>query len=422
MIQRYSHTLWAFIRARYLALTLRSPAAIARYHDRRIRRLIGDSLPRFPFYRRNLEGGFAALPIMDKAGLMANFAGCNLGGYSAEFVLQSLGKGRSEADGFHFGQSTGTSGNRGVYVISERERFIWLGTILAKTLPDALWRQHRVAIALPGMSSLYGSASAGSRIRLAFYDTADGIEAWEDALVEFNPDTIVASPKVLRHLAERGKLPARGIFSGAEVLDPLDRAVIEDATGRTVREIYMATEGLFGVSCPHGALHLAEDVVHFEWEDAPGGGTLKTPIVTDFTRTAQAMVRYRMNDLLELSNEPCPCGSAFQRVEAVHGRADDIFMLANRSGAIVTVTPDVVRNAIVDAHPGIADFRAVQTGSAAIAITLVGAEGEIASRARAALERRLEHLGITAEIVLHDGIEVPFDRKLRRVRRDWSPG
>lgn len=421
MIRRYSHTLGAFVRARYLAMTLRSRAAIARHHDRRLGRLLEDSLPRFPFYRGHLEGGFTALPIMDKAELMANFAACNLGGYSAQFVRQSLGEGRGAAGGFHFGQSTGTSGNRGVYVISERERFIWLGTILAKTLPDALWCRHKVAIALPGMSSLYSSASAGSRIRLAFYDTADGVEAWEDALVGFDPDTIVASPKVLRHLAERGKLPACRIFSGAEVLDPLDRAMIEDATGKTVREIYMATEGLFGVSCPHGTLHLAEDVVHFEWEDAPGEGTLKTPIVTDFTRSAQAMVRYRMNDLLELSDAPCPCGSAFQRVMAVHGRADDIFLLANGSGAIVTVTPDVVRNAIVDAHPGINDFRAVQIGPALIAITVGGADRDMANRACAALRGKLAHLGVTAEIIVQDGIAVPFDKKLRRVRRDWSP-
>lgn len=421
MIQRYLYTLGAFMKARYLAATLRSSAAIARHHDRRIRHLIEDSLPRFPFYRTHLKGGFAALPIMDKAQLMANFAECNLSGRSAAFVRQSLAEGRGEADGLHFGQSTGTSGNRGVYVISERERFIWLGTILAKTLPDALWRQHRVAIALPGMSSLYGSASTGSRIRLAFYDTADGIEAWEDALLRFDPDTVVASPKVLRHLAERGKLPARSIFSGAEVLDPLDRAVIEDATGRTVREIYMATEGLFGVSCPHGALHLAEDVVHFEWEDAPGYGALKTPIVTDFTRSAQAMVRYRMNDLLELSDEPCSCGSAFKRVKAVHGRADDIFLLANSSGAIVTVTPDVVRNAIIDAHPGINDFRAVQTGPTSVAITVGGAGRDMANLARAAVLRKLAHLGVTADVVVQDDMAVPFDRKLRRVRREWSP-
>jgi putative adenylate-forming enzyme len=421
MIGGFAHTLAAFAKARYLAATLRSRAAIARHHDRQLSRLIAQSLPRFPFYRAHLAGGFAGLPVMDKAALMANFAGCNLGGFSADVVRQSLAEGRDGADGFQFGQSTGTSGNRGYYVISERERFVWLGTILAKTLPDALWRSHRVAIALPGMSSLYRSASSGSRIRLAFYDTAEGMAAWEDALAGFAPDTIVASPKVLRHLAERGKLPAQAIFSGAEVLDPLDRAAIEGATGQIVREIYMATEGLFGVSCPHGALHLAEDVVHFEWEDARGDGALKVPIVTDFTRTAQAMVRYRMNDLLELSDEPCACGSAFQRVKAVHGRADDIFLLVGTNGALVTVTPDVVRNAIVDAHPGIADFRAVQTGPAAITITLAQADGEMANLARAALAQRLARLGISAEITLGDGLAVPFDGKLRRVRREWSP-
>lgn len=421
MIGGYLDTLRAFVKVRYLAATLRNPAAIARHHDREIGRLIAHGLTRFPFYRPHLEGGFSTLPIMDKAALMANFGQCNLGGFSAAFVRQALLEGRGGVDGFHFGQSTGTSGNRGYYVISERERFVWLGTILAKTLPDALWRNHRVAIALPGMSSLYRSASSGSRIQLAFYDTAEGIAAWEDALVQFAPDTIVASPKVLRHLAERGKLTAREIFSGAEVLDPLDRSAIEGATGRIVREIYMATEGLFGVSCRHGALHLAEDVVHFEWEDAATGGALKVPIVTDFTRSAQAMVRYRMNDLLELSDEPCPCGSAYQRVTAVHGRADDIFLLVSAAGAIVTVTPDVVRNAIVDAHSGIADFRAVQTEPSAITIALAGADGEMASLARAALAQKLARLGVTAEITLRGDIAVPFDRKLRRVRRDWSP-
>jgi putative adenylate-forming enzyme len=422
MISGYAHTLGAFVRARYLAATLRSRAAIARHHDRQLRRLIAHRLPRFAFYRPHLHGGFAGLPVMDKAALMANFAQCNLGSFSADTVRQTLLEGRTGAQGFHFGQSTGTSGNRGYYVISETERFVWLGTIIAKTLPDALWRRHRVAIALPGMSSLYRSASSGSRISLAFFDTAEGMAAWEDALVRFDPDTIVASPKVLRHLAERGKLPAHRIFSGAEVLDPLDRVVIEAATGRTVREIYMATEGLFGVSCPHGALHLAEDVVHFEWEDAPGQGALKVPIVTDFTRAAQAMVRYRMNDLLELSDAPCPCGSAFQRVTAVHGRADDIFLLVGTNGALVTVTPDVVRNTIVDAHRGIIDFRAVQTGPATIKITLAQADDDMANLARAALAQKLARLGISADVTLGDGLAVPFDSKLRRVRRAWSPG
>ena len=40
MIRRYSHTLGAFMRARYLAMTLRSRAAIARHHDRRVYSLL----------------------------------------------------------------------------------------------------------------------------------------------------------------------------------------------------------------------------------------------------------------------------------------------------------------------------------------------------------------------------------------------
>ena len=41
-------------------------------------------------------------------------------------------------------------------------------------------------------------------------------------------------------------------FQRAEVLDPIDREIIEKTAGQRVREIYMATEGLFGVSCKMG--------------------------------------------------------------------------------------------------------------------------------------------------------------------------
>lgn len=352
---------------------------------------------------------------------MANLGDCNLGGFSKPFIRDALQEGCVHHHGYYFGQSTGTTGNRGYYVISEKERFIWLGTILAKALPDALLRKHRVAIALPGMSSLYASANTGSRIQLAFFDTAHGMQSWENDLVRFAPDTIVASPKVLRYLAERGKLSAHNIFSGAEVLDPVDRTVIEAETGVTLREIYMATEGLFGVSCVHGSMHLAEDVVHFEWEDIAPDSALKKPIVTDFTRSSQAMVRYRMNDLLELSDEPCPCGSAFQRVKAIHGRADDIFLMTSNNGTVVTVTPDVIRNAIIDAHPVIDDFRAVQIGPLTIEITLGENSSEAAHCVQELLTERLAYLEISAKILVQTGIKVPFDSKLRRVRNAYSP-
>ena len=412
----------AYLAARWRARRLASRAAIARYQQRQLARLMRDAARDLPFYRGHAGQPFAAWPVIDKAALLANFAAINRAGLSADQVRQALARGEERLAGHLIGMSTGTSGNRGFYVITEAERFVWLGTILAKALPDALWRRHKVALALPALSDLYRSASLGSRIQLRFFDLAHGPSAWAEDLAAFAPDTIVAPPKVLRWLAERGALRAERIFSGAEVLDPLDRAVIEEATGRVVRQIYMATEGLFAVSCPHGTLHLAEDVVHFEFEAADPESGLVSPIVTDFTRRAQGMIRYRMNDLVELDSRPCPCGSAFQALARVEGRSDDIFLLPGAGGALVMVTPDVMRNALLDADGAIRDFRVVQTGAGEIAVSLeAGLSAETDSRVKAALEAALARCGASAAITVTRGIETDFSRKLRRVSRAWSP-
>jgi putative adenylate-forming enzyme len=405
----------AFARTRWLQMRLRSRDDVERLHRRRLDRMMREVIASSPYYRDLEATRFADLPVMDKTSLLANFERLNQGGLRADQVRDALARGEDRIGDFLIGQSTGTSGNRGYYVISDTERFVGLGTILAKTLPDALWRRHRVALAMPGLSSLYKSASTGSRITLGFFDLAEGVDAWADKLAAFAPDTIVAPPKVLRRLAERGQLPARHIFSGAEVLDPLDRAAIEAATGRRVREIYMATEGLFGVGCPRGTLHLAEDAVHFEWEKV-GDGPLSSPLITDFTRKTQVMARYRMNDLLELSEAPCPCGSPLQTVARIEGRQDDTFELAGHM-----VTPDVLRNAVVDADRRITDFRIVQTGPATVEVALDAAlDSIVGEKASASVSALFVRLGLTTvDVSIRRGLDVPLDRKLRRVRREW---
>ena len=299
----------AFARTRALAAMLRSRGAIERHQRRGCARLIEAARATIPFYR-DKGPDFEDMPVVDKAIQQARFHEFNRPGIRLDEAVAALAAGRDTVRGHFVGQSTGTSGNRGRFVISPAERFAWLGTIVAKAVPDALVRRRRVALALPGFSALYRSASSGSRIRLAFFDLALGVEAWREELIAFRPEILVAPPKVLRRLAEDGVLGGVEPFSGAEVLDPIDREIIEQASGRRVREIYMATEGLFAVGCRHGTLHLAEDVVRFEWEPVAGSG-LVVPVVTDMVRRVQPMIRYRMNDLLELSQAACPCGSRF---------------------------------------------------------------------------------------------------------------
>lgn len=410
----------AFWRTRSLVYRLKTPADVRAWQAQRLKIFLTEAIPRVRAFTDIPVSRLDDLPIIDKAALLANFSAYNRPGITVEEVRAALDHGTDRVRGYPIGQSTGTSGNRGYFVISDAERFVWLGTILAKTLPDILWRRHRVALALPGFSTLYRSAERGRRISLRFFDLALGVDAWADDLAAFAPDTIVAPPKILRRLAEVGRLPACNIFSGAEVLDPLDRAVIETATGARVREIYMATEGLFGVACQHGTLHLAEDAVHFEWQPSSDSG-LVAPLVTDFTRTTQVMARYRMNDLLRLSDATCPCGSPLQAVARIEGRQDDSFELVDGAGQWRMITPDVLRNAVVDADRRITDFRIVQTGSAAIAVHLdadLPADSDVL--VTASLLRLFTRLGVEAPALsFQRGLTLDVDRKLRRVRREW---
>jgi phenylacetate-coenzyme A ligase PaaK-like adenylate-forming protein len=37
------------------------------------------------------------------------------------------------------------------------------------------------------------------------------------------------------------------------------------------------------------------------------------------------LIRYDLTDELRILDEPCPCGSAFRRVEDIEGRNDELF-------------------------------------------------------------------------------------------------
>jgi len=416
------HAFRAYLRSRRLHKRLNSRKTIKAYHARALKKLTQHLTTSFPFYSDITSRDFDSLPIINKQLMLDNFSGMNLPNAELETIKTAISDETYKVSDYNIGQSTGTSGNRGYYIISDTERFVWLGTILAKTLPNAMWARQRVALILPGMSSLYSAAPKGSRVDIRFFDLSLGISAWESELEEFAPDTIVAPPKVLRYLAEAGTLTATNIFSGAEVLDPIDKTIIEDITGKIIRQIYMATEGLFGVSCKYGTLHLAEDVVHFEWELVEGS-QLVTPIVTDFTRRTQAMARYRMNDLLELSDTPCACGSAFQAVTRIEGRADDIFYLPSKNGELRLITPDVIRNTLIDCDASINDFQIIQSGKQTLSIQI---NKDVPQHADARINAAFKALFNThdlneIELIIKRGVQIPYKNKLRRVRREWKP-
>ncbi|BDZ03025.1 hypothetical protein MUTS16_40980 [Escherichia coli] len=92
------------------------------------------------------------------------------------------------------------------------------------------------------------------------------------------------------------------------------------------------------------------------------------PIVTDFTRTTQPIVRYRLDDVLVASEQPCPCGSATMAIARIEGRQDDQLQLPTRSGDIQTVFADACSRVLAMTLPLTVDYRLLQTGSAQLTL------------------------------------------------------
>lgn len=372
-----------------------------------------NDLPRVKFFE-NEKPDLKQLPIMDKSLLMTRFADFNLASVSADQAWSALERDVVIHD-FMVGASTGTSGNRGLFLISNTEKYRWLGSILAKTMSDMLFKAQKIAIILPRNSGLYESAKTVRHINLHFFDVNLGIENWRVQLENFAPTIIVAQPKILRAFAEQElRLSPKRIFSAAETLDPIDRKPIEEFYKLPLEQIYMATEGLLAVTCRDGGLHLAEDSVHFEFEELGNG--LVSPLISSFRRQTQILARYRMNDLLRLSNKLCRCGSPLQLVEEVVGRMDDVMVLAGKSGDVI-FTPDILRNAVIDSDRRINDFHLLLVKPNRFELHLnFDLPEDVALAAKASLSVLMAKRGVVAEIkIRRSDLKLDTRSKLRRV-------
>lgn len=404
----------AFARERWL-LPRRYDAARGRALDRFLR----EDLPRASFYAGFAGRPLGELPIVDKRTVLADFAAFNRYGITLDRALsvaEAAERSRDFTDtlpgGVTVGLSSGTTGTRGVFLVSEQESRLWAGILLGQMMaPESLRalarRPLRVALFLRANSNLYETLDS-RRVHFSWHDLTVPVEDHLPGLP--GTDVLVAPASVLRRIAEAmpaGLRPLQ-VISVAETLDPEDEVVIRTAFGRPVEQIYQATEGLLAVSCPAGRLHLNEGHVHIEpeWLDH----RRFRPLVTDFTRTTQLVVRHRLDDVLMAAPGPCPCGRPGRSIAAVLGRADDVLLLGD-----VPVYPDVLRHTVALAGE-LGDYRIEQHGREwRVAVT--GLPAGI-SRVGVEVERLAQRLRAEPPVVVPMGwpVEAP-DQKRRRIRR-----
>lgn len=361
-----------FLRARWRWQTLRGPR-LDRYRERHARRIVAFARAHSPFYADHWRDHdpieWRNLPTIDKQLMMANFDRLNTRGVrraDAEAVALAAERGRDfrpTLGALTVGLSSGTSGHRGLFLVSPWESAAWAGTILARTLTPRR-EPTRVAFFLRANSNLY-EGLGGRLVRFRFFDLMLPVADAVAALNAFDPAFIVGPPSLLGFLAdarEAGELRARPdrLLAVAETLEPQDRARLETVFAAPVGQVYQCTEGLLALSCPSGSLHVQEDLVAIQYEPLPGDAGRVTPIVTDLWRRTQPIIRYRLNDVLQLDPAPCRCGSPFQVIAAVEGRQDDLCHFLAADGTTRPFFPDTIRRAILLASPHILDYRATQ--------------------------------------------------------------
>jgi putative adenylate-forming enzyme len=375
------------------------------------------------FYRPYCNGDFDAFPVIDKRQHMLNFNSINTVGLDRDRALGVAIESEKSRDfqpryrGYSVGLSSGTSGNRGLFVVSELERAEWAGYIVGKLLPVFELKQ-RVAFFLRANNNLYESVN-GLLIQFRFFDLIETIEDHLTALEAFEPTVLIAPGSVLLRLARSnpGIRPSR-IIAVAEVLEADARAEIEALFGCRVDQVYQCTEGFLAASCHHGNLHLNEDIALIEkrWIDRDSGRF--SPIITDLRRQTQPIVRYLLDDILIEDSEPCPCGSVMTRLQAIEGRADDILLLPDANGKNVEVYPDFVRNSIVSACAQVDEYQVLQKSERLLDVRVSPVSDEVIMSIREGLERLWMRLGVVAPETQFSAFK-PHDpaTKQRRVLR-----
>lgn len=428
---------WEYIHTKY-GRGWSSREALEQWQHRQVVKQLWRIGKRSSFFRERMGGRpfdqWRNMPVMDKAMMMEHFDALNTAGIRKEeafAVALAAEESRDftpEWNGITVGMSSGTSGNRGLFLVSVQERMAWAGAMLAKALPGSVLARERIALFLRANSNLYGSVSK-RRLQFAYFDLLDPLGEQVKRLNAYAPTLLVAPPSMLRMLADKlaqGMLAIhpRKILAVAEVLDPLDEAIISAAFQQPVHQIYQCTEGFLGITCVHGTLHLNEDLVYIEkeWLDKPARKF--TPIITDFRRLTQPIIRYRLDDVLTERDEPCPCGSPFTALDRIEGRHDDMFYMPSLSdGTLTAVFPDFIRRAILSASSKIEHYAAVQHAPQHMTVALqVPAKYRAACERDIALElRKLSEIVHCAapDIIFTDWKPQPAGHKLRRIERKF---
>ncbi|KGL61266.1 MULTISPECIES: F390 synthetase-related protein [unclassified Polaribacter] len=380
-----------------------------------------------PFYKENAlkNKPLQEYPLINKSEFMLNFDQINTMSITISEAMEVAEKAEQLRDfsptikDITIGLSSGTSGNRGVFMASQKERANWVACVLDRVIGFSL-KKRRVAFFLRANSNLYSSITS-KILSFEFFDILGQLDSYVEKLNSLKPTILVAQPSILVELAsymEKGVLsisPSK-IISVAEVLSPEDSKYLKNIFKQTIHQVYQCTEGLLATTCSHGNLHFNDDFLILEKKYLDAEKKRFHPVITDLLRTTQPVIRYELNDIIHEKNN-CPCGSKKTVIEKIEGRSDDVLSFKSNQNEKVIIYPDFFRREIILAHPSINDFTIVQKTDSHLELYLK--QSEHYSLAEKRLKNFLKSQGVYDIIIEQVALKHHTKgNKLRRVKNE----
>jgi phenylacetate-CoA ligase len=196
-------------------------------------------------------------------------------------------------------------------------------------------------------------------------------------------------------------------------LVPATKRRIESAWGAKVYDHAGATEiGAWGFECEaqSGGLHVNESMFLAEVEDPVTGEPVTEPgragklVITALDRRAQPCIRFDSKDIVEISDDQCPCGRTFRIFKGgVMGRADDITKVKG-----VLLAPSAIED-VVRSIPELSDeYEAVVEKRRDIDRILL--KVELAEHADCSVEEVKARLATELRVKTNLGYDIEFHR------------
>jgi phenylacetate-CoA ligase len=379
-----------------------------------------------PFYRDRLGDPAAhspdrlgELPAMGKGELVSRFDDIVADRRLTREVLRRHQAEMSGEDPLLFDEFRllSTGGTSGITTFVPFDRSSWLSVLapafgfsFAQRFWPRLLPRRRVALITAGgpmhMTNRMAVTTRSPLFASLRLDVTERVEQLARALDRFRPDMLSGYPSVLgalagEQLAGRLDISPRLVTCNAEQLLPSARRAIREAWGEPF-DVYSTTEsgGMLAAECEaHEGLHLREgtcvvEVVDDKDRPVADGERGAALLLTSWLNRTLPLIRYRIEDPVRVTSEPCPCGRATRRIVELTGRHEDTVELGGTDGGVVSIHPNHFRE-MIEERGEVARYQVIHRADA-ITVSVVerpGSGPEWTGELADALTARLQGLG-----------------------------